>query len=185
MWPTIGLLNKMKIAVGSLNPTKINAAKLAFGKVFPHETIEVVGVATPSGVSDQPTGNTETLRGATNRAKKALAQIGADFGVGEEGGMDEIEGKWFETGWCVVVDTKGTVGIGSSIRMEVPPVLLRHINHGEKELGVATDIVFGTIESGKKAGFFGMMSNGTIDRTAAYADGILAALTRFLHPHLY
>lgn len=175
----------MLIAVGSTNPVKINAARIAFEKVFPNETIEVVGGNISSGVSNQPTGDKETILGATNRAKKVLEELHADFGVGEEGGMNEVEGKWFETGWCVVIDKKGAVGIGSAIRMEVPPELLHHINGGEKELGVATDIAFGTIESGKNAGFFGLMTNGQIDRTTAYADGIIAALTRFLHPNLF
>ena len=83
-----------------------------------------------------------------------------------------------------MADKKGTVGIGSSVRMEVPKKLLRHLKKG-KELGEATDIEFKVIESGKNAGFFGLMTNGAIDRTRAYADGILSALTRFLHPDLY
>lgn len=181
----------MKIAVGSENPTKINAARIAFEKVFPNETIEVVGVKVSSGIPDQPIGFSQTIQGAINRAKRALEQTpDADFGVGEEGGMqpfDSAQGKeklWFETGWCVVVDKKGTRGIGSSIQMEVPPALLKHIKDN-KELGEATDIAFNTIESGKNAGFFGLMSNNTIDRTQAYADGILSALIRFLHPHLF
>ena len=180
----------MKIAVGSDNPVKINAARMAFSKVFPAEEIEVVGVKVSSGIPDQPQGYKQTIEGATNRAKRAIEQIpDADYGVGQEGGMQEMDlgnGKtqWFETGWCVVVDRKGNTGIGSSIHMEVPEKLMRHIHEG-KELGVATDIEFATIESGKKAGFFGLMTNNHIDRTAAYADGIITALSRFLHPHLF
>lgn len=174
----------MKIAVGSTNPTKITAAQIAFEKVFPQENIEVIGVKVSSGVSNQPKGEKETITGATNRAKAALKEAHADFGIGEEGGMNEIDGKWFETGWCVVVDTNGTIGIGSAIRMEVPQKLMKHIHDG-KELGDATDIEFSTIESGKKQGFFGLMTNGTIDRSKAYADGVISALTRFLHPHLF
>lgn len=174
----------MKIAVGSTNPTKIQAARMAFEKVFPQEKIEVVGIKVSSGIPDQPIGFSQTIKGATNRAKKALEKTDADFGVGEEGGMQEIDGRWLETGWCVVVDKNGQIGIGSSIHMEVPPKLLKHIKDG-KELGVATDIAFSTIESGKKMGFFGLMTNGHIDRTAAYADGIITALSRFLHPDLF
>src|SRR5689334_5962405 len=135
----------MKIAVGSTNPTKINAAKMAFEKVFPSEAIEVVGAKVSSGIPDQPKGHAQTIEGATNRAKRALKQINdADYGVGEEGGMQELdlrngENQWFETGWCVVVDKKGNVGIGSSIHMEVPEKLMKHI-HAGKELGTATDI---------------------------------------------
>lgn len=175
----------MKVAVGSTNPTKINAAKMAFAKIFPQETIDVVGLDVGSDIADQPKSITEALTGATNRAKKALEQADADFGVGLEGGMHEIpNGKWMETGWCVIVNPQNQLGIGSSIHMEVPPKLMHHIAQG-KELGMATDIVFNEIESKKKAGFFGLMTNNHIDRTSAYADGVIAALTRFLHPHLF
>lgn len=180
----------MKVAVGSSNPTKINAARIAFEKVFPHEVIEVVGVKVSSGIPDQPVGDTQTILGATNRAKRALQKSGADYGVGQEGGMNSFDLAqdkqkfWVETGWCAVVDKKGTVGISSSVRMEIPQKMMKHIKKG-KELGEATDIEFKVIESGKNAGFFGLMTNGAIDRTNAYADGIISALTRFLHPDLF
>ncbi len=174
----------MKIAVGSTNPTKINAAKMAFEKVFPTEIVEVIGIKVSSGIPDQPQGDKQTIEGATNRAKAALEQVSADYGVCEEGGMQNIGEQWFETGWCVVVDRKGKIGIGSSIYMEVPQKMMKHI-HAGKELGTATDIEFATIDAGKKAGFFGLMTNGHIDRATAYADGIISALTRFLHPNLF
>lgn len=174
----------MRIVTGSDNPTKINAARIAFEKFFPNESIEVIGRKVDSGVSNQPKSENETITGAINRAKRALQATDADFGVGQEGGMNQIENKWFETGWCVVIDKSGLIGIGSSIHMEIPPQLLEHIKNGN-ELGVATDIAFNTIESGKNAGFFGLMTNGNIDRTNAYADGIISALTRFLHPKLF
>lgn len=174
----------MKIAVGSTNPTKINATKLAFRKMFPGKQIMVIGISVSSGIPDQPMSATEALTGAKNRARRALKKTRADFGIGLEGGMQKIHKYWIETGWCAIVDTKGNLGIGSSIHMQVPPKLLRHIKKG-KELGQATDIEFATIESGKKTGFFGLMTNGKISRTKGYADGIIAALTRFLHPQLF
>ena len=173
-----------KVAVGSTNPTKIQATKLAFEKVFPTETWEVIGIKVSSGISDQPMSASEAIQGATNRAKKALDQTSADFGVGLEGGMQEIDGRWIETGWCVIVNHKQEMGIGSSIHMQVPSKLIHHIKQGQ-ELGTATDIAFETIESSKKQGFFGLMTNGHLDRTQAYSDGVIASLTRFLHPHLY
>ena len=104
--------------------------------------------------------------------------------MGLEGGMQEIDGNWFETGWAVVRNKKGEVGIGSSFHMEVPQKLLRHIKEG-KELGIATDIEFNMTDSGKKQGFFGLMTNGHIDRANGYAEGVISALTRFLHAELF
>ena len=87
----------MKIAVGSTNPTKINAARIAFEKVFPNESIDVVGVKVSSGIPDQPVGDPQTIQGSINRAKRALKESNADFGVGQEGGMNKIGTRWVET----------------------------------------------------------------------------------------
>ena len=173
-----------KVAVGSTNPTKIQATKIAFEKIFPEETWEIIGTSVPSGIPDQPKSTEQTIQGAQNRAQRALETLQADFGVGLEGGMQKIGERWLETGWIVIKDKNGNEGIGSSIHMLVPPKLISHIEQG-KELGVATDIEFITIESGKKQGFFGLMTNNAIDRTNAYADGVISALSRFLHPHLF
>ena len=57
----------MRIVVGSTNPVKINAAKTAIQLAFPalKEQVQIMGMAAPSLVSDQPMGDTETLRGGT------------------------------------------------------------------------------------------------------------------------
>ncbi len=80
----------MKVAIGSQNPTKVNAVKKAFEKVFPNISWEFTGVDVPSGVADQPMTDRESISGATNRAKQSLKKCNADFGVGIEGGMQMI-----------------------------------------------------------------------------------------------
>ena len=44
----------MKVVVGTENSAKLKSVKIAFEKVFPDETIEVIGAAVKSSVSDQP-----------------------------------------------------------------------------------------------------------------------------------
>ena len=172
-----------KVVVGSKNPTKINAVKRAFEKVFPDKKWTIIGVDVSSGVSNQPKTAGEAIRGATNRATNALEVEKADYGVGIEGGMQNIEGVWFETGWVVVQDIQGIKGVGSSIHMRVPAALIKLIEEGH-ELGSATDEVFKRKNSKKQEGFFGLMSNGNVSRTSAYADAVISALTSFLHPNL-
>lgn len=174
----------MKVAVGSLNPTKINAVKIAFEKAFPLETCEVIGVSVPSGVSDQPMSDKETLRGGKNRAKRALRKLSADYGVGIEGGLQKIGKDWYTSGWAIVVDKEGNIGSGSSIRMSIPPKLLELILNGT-ELGHANDIIFKQTNSKHASGHFGIMTNDNITRTNAYRDGVLSALGRFLHPEVF
>ncbi len=174
----------MKVAVGSQNPTKVNAVKKAFEKVFPNVLWEVIGVGVPSGVADQPMTDRESIRGATNRAKRSLKKCNADFGVGIEGGMQKVGKEWFTSGWVVIVNKGGEIGTGSSIRMSIPPMLLKLILDGN-ELGHANDIVFKQTNSKHGDGHFGLMTNNAITRTSAYQDAVFTALSRFLHPEVF
>jgi inosine/xanthosine triphosphatase len=94
----------MKIAVGSENPTKIEAVKNAFTIVWPEESWDVTGHNVGSDISDQPMSDEESIQGAKNRARKALELTKADFGVGLEGGLQQIGEYWFDSGWIVVVN---------------------------------------------------------------------------------
>ena len=57
-----------RVVVGSVNPVKLEAVRLAFEGMFPEEQIDVQGVVVPSGVPDQPGSSAETLKGANKRA---------------------------------------------------------------------------------------------------------------------
>lgn len=60
----------MKIIVGSLNPVKLNATRNILMKIY--DTIEISSIDVDSGVSDQPFGLDETIKGAVNRAKDLI-----------------------------------------------------------------------------------------------------------------
>lgn len=169
----------MKVIVGSKNPVKIVSVKEAFEMVWPEKVWEVEGVEVDSGVSSQPMSNEEAVKGAKNRAIEALKKIQADFGVGLEGGLEQVDSHWFTHGWMAVVDKKGNLGLGSSIGMEIPKSWISKIKKG-KELGEVEEEAFGIINNKQKAGYFGVMSNGHIDRTHGYLDGVVSALARFI-----
>lgn len=99
------LIFSMKVAVGSQNPVKIEAAQKAFNKVFGE--CKIVGVSVPSGVSDMPLSFNEAARGARNRAKAAIKKLKADFGVGLEDGFEETKTGTFLCCVVAVVDKKG------------------------------------------------------------------------------
>ncbi|NTU46655.1 inosine/xanthosine triphosphatase [Candidatus Roizmanbacteria bacterium] len=172
------------VAVGSTNPVKIEATKQAFEAVFPDVKWECKGVSVVSGVSDQPLSDEVAIQGAKTRAHNAREALHADFGVGLEGGLHQIEKEWFACGWMVVEDTMGTLGIGSSFRLVIAPKVMAGISEG-KELGVVSDQVFEQTNIKQKGGYFGAMTNNLITRTSGYRDGVISALTRFLHPELY
>ena len=92
---------RYSIAVGSKNPVKIHAAvegiRRALVSVHPNAVFESEGFDVPSGVPDQPFGDTETKKGALNRCMAAfeaykLAHGGTapSFSVGLEGGCEWI-----------------------------------------------------------------------------------------------
>lgn len=174
----------MKVAVGSKNPVKIASVQAAFEAVWPDRTWEVEGVDVASGVSDQPMSDEESIQGARTRAAKALEASGADFGVGLEGGLQLTAGKWFDCGWIVVTDVAGREGIGSTMKMTVPPQMMELIREG-KELGEACDITFGLTNSKQSQGHFGLMTNNVITRTEGYRQGVVSALAAFLHPSIF
>lgn len=173
------------VLVGSQNPVKIGAVRLAFSRVWPEEEWKVDGVDVESGVTDQPMSDVESITGARNRAAAVFeANDSVAFGVGLEGGIQQIGEKWFDCGWMVVRRADGVEGVGSSVRAETPPRMMRLIREGA-ELGEVVDEVFGTENAKQAKGHFGLMTNGVITRERGYVDGVVMALTRFLHEELW
>ncbi len=168
------------VAVGSKNPVKVNAAKSAFTQMFPEATIEVVGVDVSSDVSAQPMSDEESIRGAQNRAKKAMQLVQSDFGVGIEGGLQKIGDLWFDTSWTAVCDAQGKQGVGASGKIMVPTTIMQHIHKG-LELGHACDLVFSTSNVKQKEGFVGLMTNNVLNRTVSSSQSVIAALAAYLH----
>ncbi len=174
-----------QIAVGSRNPVKIEAVRLAFTKIWPDDVWEAVGYKTQSGVSAQPMSAAESQTGAKNRAIAALKQnADAWYGVGIEGGLEQIGDNWYDCGWCVVVDRDGFEGIASSARIPTPESIMKHIRNGA-ELGDAIDNIFNRKNTKQAEGHFGLMTNNAVTRTSGYVQGVCLALSRFLHPKLF
>ncbi|HWI62755.1 MAG TPA: inosine/xanthosine triphosphatase [Symbiobacteriaceae bacterium] len=172
-----------RVAVGSTNPVKIGSARRIFAELFGE--VSVSGVAVPSGVSNQPIGEEETVRGALNRARAALEATGCDWGVGLEGGVDfEHDGSCWNIQYCVVVHRDGRTSIGKGGRFLLPPVIAEGIRAGG-EVGPLIDRLTGQTDSKKKGGAIGFLTNGLVVREELYAQIVAAAMVRFLHPELY
>ncbi len=174
----------MNVAVGSHNPVKIESVRLGFEAVWKDGEHTVFGVSVLSGIAEQPMSDEESIIGARNRAKGALRESGADFGVGLEGGLHKLGGQYFDCGWIVVLDKEEREGIGSTARILTPPKIVELIEQG-MELGAANDVFFNAVNSKQEQGHFGLMTNNAMTRTSAYRDGVIVALSRFLHPHLF
>lgn len=180
----------MRVGVGSGNPVKRDAVARAIesgtggakdplaretGKKY---TVEAVPVA--SGVSEQPFGHAETVRGAETRAANVLETGPYDLGVGLEGGVAEFEGSngLYLVMWAVV-DDGNTVGRGAGPSMCLPEAIATRVREGE-ELGPVMNDVLGQSEVAKNQGAAGAFTNGRVDRTDALETAVAGALGPFV-----
>lgn len=176
----------MYIFVGSSNPVKINAIKLACAEKLPEVVIKGFEVA--SGIAAQPITDAETRTGAMNRAKAALEEglriEGLGFsndtkafglnpkpclGIGLEGGVFEQEnGELWNTVWICVIDQDGKTYESNGERFLLPESLASLIRSG-KEMGRAMDELIGTSNIKHKQGMIGVITKDFISRTEMYA----------------
>jgi inosine/xanthosine triphosphatase len=169
----------MKIVVGSNNPVKVEAVREAFAKYF--TDLEVAGVQVESGVAEQPRSEQETIMGAKNRAKKCISE--ADYGVGLEGGVCDIEGRMFECAWVAIVDKKGVEGIAGGLYFELPRKVAEKIRAGG-ELGPIMEEIM-KFDVKRTSGAIGVFTKGQLDRKQAYVQIVLSALIKFVSPEWF
>jgi inosine/xanthosine triphosphatase len=175
----------MKIIVGSANPIKILGAELAFGQMLPGIELEIVGKDVASGVDHQPLSYKDTIRGATNRAQAALASDEtAAYGVGIEGGLEQIEGKWYDIQWAVVLSRSGNSARGKSLGIPIPDSFMVDILAG-MELGDVADKAFGTTNIKQAGGYIGEVTRGTVRREEMCQQAVVSALIPITNPDLF
>lgn len=171
-----------RVVVGSTNPVKVAAVRAVLERAGCPARVE--GLAVVSGVADQPVGDAETIRGATQRARAALDASGADIAVGLEGGVVEEEGFMRTCAWAAVVSRGGRIGVGGSLAMILPDRVASLVREGV-ELGHAMDRVTGEHNTKHNAGAVGILTAGLVDRQRAYEWLVTYALAPFLSPDYY
>ena len=173
----------MRIIVGSKNPVKVGSVEKAFQKYWPQ--VEVLGIEVKSGVSEQPMSEQETMKGSRQRAILALkSDKTADYGVGLEGGVTEVEGKMFECAWACVVNRDQAEGIAGGLYFELPNKVAEKIRAGG-ELGPVMDAMTGENNVKQKMGAIGLFTKGQLDRKTAYVQIVLSAMIKFVSPEWF
>ncbi len=172
------------IIVASTNPVKLQATLNAFERLFAGEDFVVEGVSVPSGVSDQPMTNNETLLGASNRAQYVAQQAknSDTYAVGIEGGVEDSSQGLAAFAW-VVVQRGDTLGKGRTGTFFLPDEVAELVRGG-LELGDADDIAFGQSNSKQKNGAVGLLTGNVITRTTFYEQAVIMALVPFKNPQL-
>lgn len=220
-------MQRIHIAIGTKNPCKIDAVRGAFHDVFASKQNEVEILISShdveSGVPDQPFGDDETKQGAMNRAKLAYesamkkselessleTMMPPDFGVGLEGGIEEIVDNGVKNLWCMawmaVIGTNSDVctfrdspsvsgdakkdkvqwGIAKTASFCLPQSISALVLNDGVELGIADDMIFKRKNSKQKDGSVGFLTRSLIDRKSYYEHALKLALIPFLRPEFY
>lgn len=171
----------MRVAVGSTNPVKVSATRQVFNEVF--GCVDIVPTQVDSKMPAQPFED-ETMRGAENRAREALARREADYGVSIEGGIAELAGRSYNLGSVVVIDKSGFVGTGTSGWFEIPRKYLGELRAG-RELADVVDEHLGTRGVGRALGAVGVFTGSRVTREDLYVHGLYMALIPHLNRELW
>lgn len=150
-----------KIIVGSQNQAKLTAVKQIFSKAT------VIGQSAPSGVSDQPLSDGETLTGAINRAKYCQRLEGNTIGIGLEGGVMQLNNQCFLCNWGALVDQEGLIYIASGARIPLPEPIAKELQAG-LELGDIIDQYASKINVRQNEGAIGILTNNEVSRSSMF-----------------
>lgn len=191
--PPQKLASVKRVHVGTSNPPKLEAVRLALSPYAPHASVEGSPVA--SGVPEQPVGLSEITTGARNRARAALQLGSCDLAVGIEDGLVSLEGVDAPALniACVIVTDGSREGLGLSSAFAYPaacigPALQHRAPIGalfddfwRSHRGAGADAPASVLSSGN----VGKLSLGVLTRSEYARHAVTCALIPFLHPDLY
>ncbi len=178
----------MHIFIGSSNPVKIEATRLAALPLWPELTVN--GYEVETGVPEQPRSDADTRLGAENRATKAMAQGLTEhpelaqpnageqpsvLGVGMEGGVFQSGHELWATVWAAVADPSGRLVVANGSRFVIPPEIAAPILAGG-EMGPVVSQLANVPDLRKKQGMIGLVTNNHVTRTEEYSNIIKMAI---------
>ncbi|MCS6936904.1 MAG: inosine/xanthosine triphosphatase [Candidatus Bipolaricaulota bacterium] len=171
----------LRVHVGSQNRVKAQAVQNVFTRALGPTEVKLIAVE--SGVSAQPL-NDETVRGACERARRAL--LDADFGVGIEAGLiwNETLKLYFDVQFCAILDRDGRLTVGHGSGFVYPPKVIERVLAGQTVGEVMSEIA--RVERlGHKEGAIGFLSKNLLTREKLTEQAVLMALLPRLRPELY
>lgn len=170
----------VRIAAGTTNPAKLKAINSAAISVLREVLVDSLEV--DSGVPAQPWGDDQTAWGALCRARGAIADLGAGYGIGIESGLvDGPGGRVYVVSWAAAVDRSGRAGYGASERFPVPASLQDRLRQGA-ELGPLLDELLGQSGLAGREGAVSIFTAGRRDRADVLSIAVLHALIALLEP---
>ncbi len=167
----------IEVAVGSQNPTKLEAVRLAVPELYLGQT-KIMGFATKSAVSDQPMSDEEMIMGAHNRARNVISyKPSARYAVGMEGGIKVMPEGWFNLGWVCVIDVDtGNHCYGTTPAHFVPDKVKTLMEQSGLEMSDAVAELYKT-HTVIDRDCSGVMTDGRLPAEELYRTGVLAAFS--------
>jgi inosine/xanthosine triphosphatase len=173
------------ICVGSQNPSKINAVKLAFSKFFTN--YRIFNISALSKIPSQPIGLEIIIQGAINRAERALNYLFEEknlnknlYGIGIEAGLVEItyaRSNYMDYQFCVIMDEKKIITLGSGVAFEYPPSVIKKIlNNRQMEIGNIIGKLANNTNLKNQGGAISYLSKKVINRTEILTQAVVCAL---------
>ena len=171
------------VIIGSKNPVKVNAVKSALTASFPNIEFICRGESAPSGVSDQPMTEHETLLGVQNRLDYVKKHFQSDWYAAIEGGVEQFEYGAATFAFIVISDGDITQ-VGRSSNLPLPNMIYQALCDGE-ELGHVMDRVFDTNNIKQKGGAMALLTDGLVTRESVYQLALTTALAPFKKVDLF
>ncbi|MFD3445273.1 DUF84 family protein [Microbacteriaceae bacterium 4G12] len=164
----------MKVAVGSLNKTKVGAVE----NIWSQE--EIIPVSVASGVAVQPFSDEETIQGAINRAKNALEAANAYVGIGLEGGVVETNQGLFVCNWGALVTQSGETFLAGGARIKLPDEFLAPLRSG-KELSEVMDEYTRQKDIRSNEGAIGIFTAGYVNRVDMFTHVVKILVGQYMY----
>jgi inosine/xanthosine triphosphatase len=124
----------------------------------------------------------ETIQGAINRAKAALAQFpGCQIGLGLEGGLafeEKFTGQWYLISVSAAWDGS-SLYLGKGLGFPIPRQAVERIEREGIELGKVIDEWSGTKRSNHQGGAYALLTEDRIRRADVFRQTVIAAVTPF------
>lgn len=173
----------MKILLGSKNPSKANAIKLAMQSIG-YNDIKITPIDVPSQVSSKPI-NEETLIGAQNRNKNLYKycqenNIDFDLLISIEGGYEQVNNTYFIVTYVSIIDNKNNEFIGKSQGLQISKAMFDWVSDG-KSLNKIIDSIIENSENKKANGISGYLTNGFYKRDIIDSSAIVSALQSYIN----
>ncbi|RYV00716.1 non-canonical purine NTP phosphatase [Shewanella sp. OPT22] len=174
---------KITVIVGSKNPIKINAVKMALSQYFPSHEIMAEGIDAPSLVADQPMTSNETREGAVNRVAFCKQHHQANFYAAIEGGVESTPYGSFTFAY-IVIDNGQYQSINRSASLPLPNSVYLALEAGE-ELGDVMDNLFNETNVKQKGGAIGLLTHQLATRGSTYEQAALLCMAPLMNESLY